>query len=68
MTSAWVGVDQDLLVVRVEFALNATGGRITRLTVAPVEGYTPDPGEVRIRKKRHGKKKGSGVNWDGAGS
>jgi prophage tail gpP-like protein len=65
VTSPTLGVDQDLLIARVEFGLNETAGRTTTLHVGPVEGFTPDPGQVRLHKK-----KGKGGNcpcWTGAG-
>ena len=65
MTSAALGVYQDLLIARVEFSLNASGGRTTALHVAPLEAYTPDPGQVKLHKHR-----GRGGNcpcWTGAG-
>ncbi|MDE1905023.1 MAG: hypothetical protein KGH75_01050 [Rhodospirillales bacterium] len=66
----WLGVAQDLLVAAVEFKLSAALGEETVLTVGPVEGYTPNPAEVKLhrvgRGKRHGHK-GSLVNWSGAG-
>jgi prophage tail gpP-like protein len=66
VTSAALGVDQDLLIARVEFGLSASEGRITTLTVGPVQGFTPDPGQVRLRKKRGGKAANCPV-WTGAG-
>jgi prophage tail gpP-like protein len=69
VTSKTLGVDQDLLVVETKFALDDRGGHITELLVGPVEGYTPDPGQVKLRKKRgrKGRGGGSGVNWTGFG-
>jgi prophage tail gpP-like protein len=66
VTSSWLGVDEDLLIARLEFSLDDSGGHLTHLTVGPVEGYTPDPGSVKIRKAK-GKGSKSGVNWSGAG-
>lgn len=70
VTSDYLGIDQDLLIVKVEFSLDEHGGHQTHLTVGPVAGYTPDPGQVKVRKGKHGKggRGGSGVNWDGAGT
>ena len=51
-----VGIDQDLLVVRVRQTASARHGRNTTLTLAPPEGYTPDPGEVKLRKHKGAKK------------
>jgi len=67
VTSPTLGVDQDLLIARVEFALAAGTGRTTTLHVAPVQAYTPDPGQVKLHKhkgKGHG---GNCPNWQGAG-
>jgi prophage tail gpP-like protein len=68
VTSPSLGVDQDLLIAETKFFLDDHGGRRTELLLGPVEGYTPDPGQVRIHKKGRGHKGGSGVNWDGFGS
>lgn len=67
--STYLGVDQDLLVVQVSYSLSPSAGTTCELTVAPVEGYTPDPGQVRIHKTRgrKGRGGGSGVNYSGAG-
>jgi prophage tail gpP-like protein len=65
VSSPMLGVDQDLLVVEVSYELSNSAGRVTSLTVAPVLGYVPDPGQVKLHKA-HGKN-GSGVNWSGAG-
>ena len=51
VTSPRLGIDQDLLVVKTE-ARMGRDGTTTQLTVAPPEGYTPDPGEVKARKHR----------------
>ncbi len=69
VSSTLLGVDQDLLVAQVEFSLTAQAGSTTTMTLGPVEGYAPDPGQVRLYKTRgrKGHGRGSGVNWAGAG-
>ena len=54
-----IGLDQDLLVVRVKQTAAAGPGRRTHLTIAPAEGYTPDPGEVKLRRHKAGGRRGS---------
>ncbi len=68
VTSSYLGIDQDLLIARLEFSLDDSGGHVTHLTVGPVEGYTPDPGEGEDQARpKKGKGSKSGVNWSGAG-
>jgi prophage tail gpP-like protein len=55
VTSSYLGVDMDLLAVEVEYRLDDRGGRVTRLMLGPIEGYTPDPGQVKFHKPKHGK-------------
>ncbi|MDT7952838.1 MAG: contractile injection system protein, VgrG/Pvc8 family [Acetobacteraceae bacterium] len=66
VTSDFLGVDQDLLVVKVKYTLGERGGALTVLDVGPPEGYTPDPGQVRLHKAKHGKGHGHGIDWSGA--
>lgn len=65
--STYMGVDQDLLAAHVTYRLDDRQGRVTEIQLGPVEGYTPDPGQVKIHKSKKGKKKGSGIDWGGAG-
>ena len=67
VTSPALGVDQDLLIARVEFELSAQSGRTTKLTLGPVEGYTPDPGQVRLHKRKGRGRGGNNPVWTGAG-
>lgn len=70
VSSTLLGVDEDLLVAQVEFSLTAQAGSTTTLTVGPVAGYAPDPGQVRLYKA-HGRKghgAGSGIDWSGGGN
>ena len=69
VSSTFLGVDQDLLAVSVEYSLSAAEGTTTTLTLGPPEGYAPDPGQVRLHKAkgRKGHRRGAGVNWSGAG-
>lgn len=62
VTSAWLQLDMPLLVAGVTYEIGSQG-RITRLECGPVEGYQPDPGQVRVRKGKGGAK-----SWDGVAS
>lgn len=68
VTAPVLGVDRDLLIAGVSFQVNSYHGRVTILRVGPVEAFTPDPGEVKI-KKHGGRRRGRGgsPNWNGAG-
>ena len=71
VSDPWLQIDQDLLIAGVSFRIDDRGGRITTLRLGPVEGFTPDPGEVKAHCK-HGKGHGHGhgargPDWDGAG-
>ena len=48
VSAAWLGIDRDLLSARVEYVLDDKTGRTTRLMLGPIEGYTPDPGAVKL--------------------
>lgn len=63
--SSFLGIDADLLIAEVQLELSQDGSTTT-LTVGPVAGYMPDPGQVRLHKVK-GRGHGSGVNWSGAG-
>lgn len=63
----YLEIDADLLVARVALDLDEAGGHVTELELGPVEGYTPDPGEVKLHKTKKAKG-GGGINWAGAGS
>ncbi len=60
-----LGIDADLLAVKTKFSKGAEGS-ITEMELGPVEGYTPDPGEVKVKKGKSGKGKNA-VSWTGAG-
>lgn len=60
VTSPRLGLDQDLLVAGVAFTLAEGRGRVTELTLGPPEGYTPDPGEVKLRKTHKSGGRGHG--------
>jgi prophage tail gpP-like protein len=66
VTSPWLQIDQDLLIAGTTFKLDDSGGRTTALRLGPIEGFTPDPGQVKLHAKR-GKKGKTAPNWDGAG-
>jgi prophage tail gpP-like protein len=65
VSTAWLGIDRDLLSARVEYVLDDKSGRTTRLMLGPVEGYTPDPGAVKLRKHHGGGKGGGAVDLNG---
>jgi len=45
----WLRLEQDLLIVGCAWNLDSKRGRTTDLTLGPVAGYTPDPGQVKRR-------------------
>jgi prophage tail gpP-like protein len=53
----YLEIDQDLLIVGTKFTIDPIKGKVTVITVAPPEGYTPEPGQVKSRTKKG--KKGS---------
>lgn len=62
-------LDQDMLIAGVRFTVGEQGQE-TELTVGPPEAYTPDPGEVKLRKHKGSRGKGGKggeFNWSGAG-
>lgn len=59
-------LNADMLIAAVSYQVADHGGTICRLTVGSPEGYTPDPGEVRLRKRHRGH--GGMWNLDGLGS
>ncbi len=61
-----LGVNQDLLIIQVVFALDQRG-RTTELRLAPISAFTPDPGAVKLHKGRHARAGGS-VDWTGMGT
>ena len=65
VNSPSLGLAQDLLIAQVDYELTASTGRTTRLRVGPVQGFTPDPGAVRLRKTRG--RGGNCPTWSGAG-
>jgi prophage tail gpP-like protein len=58
-------LDRELLIASVTYTLDDRGGRITKMVLGPVEGYTPDPAQVKVRKNKH--KEGGAAIWNGAG-
>ena len=59
VTSPMLALDRPLLVASVGYTLSSSEGRRTHMTLGPVEGYTPDPAQVRLHKS-----KGGGDSWD----
>ena len=48
--SPMLGLDRVLLTASVAFDLTNDGGQRTHFSLGPVEGYTPDPAQVRLHK------------------
>ena len=62
----FLSLDIELLIAGTSYMLNAFRGRHTELTVGPVDGYQPDPGQVKQRRHRKNQHRGgAGPNWDG---
>ena len=59
-------IDQDLLIAETTFSISPTSGTRTKLRLGPVEGFTPDPGQVKLHTRR-GKKGSTAPSWDGNG-
>jgi prophage tail gpP-like protein len=66
VTAPFLQLDQDLLIAEVTYKIDAQGTR-TEMRLGPVEGFTPDPGQVKLHVKKGKKVKGGGASWDGAG-
>lgn len=62
VTSPILDLDEELPVAGVEYEQDLTRGTITKLTLGPVDGYTPDPSMVRAHKGKKGKR-GGGDTW-----
>ncbi len=52
VSAPWLRVDQDLLIVGVDFSLSNSTGFETTLKLGPIEGYTPDPGQVKMHARK----------------
>ena len=63
----FLSLDMELLIAGVTYGLDNNRGRHTELTVGPVDGYQPDPGEVRQHRQKNQHKGCGGVMWDGVG-
>ena len=63
-TAPFLHLDQDLLIVEVQHTIDDQIGRRTTLRLGSVEGYTPDPGQVKVHCKR-GRKGKTAPDWDG---
>jgi prophage tail gpP-like protein len=61
----YLAIAQDLLIVTVTYRLGKDGAR-TELTLGSPEAYAPDPGQVKLHKKRG--HTGTGVSWSGLAS
>ncbi len=63
-------INADMLIAGVSYKYDGARGKTCVLTVGPPEGFTPDPGEVRLRKHRARGRKGHSGVWelDGIGS
>jgi prophage tail gpP-like protein len=54
----FLSLDMELLIASVSYMLNAYRSRHTERTVGSVDGYQPDPGQVRLRRHRKNQHKG----------
>jgi prophage tail gpP-like protein len=63
----FLSLEMELLIAGVTYGLDGNRGRHTELTVGPVDGYQPDPGQVRQHRQKNRHKGGGGVMWDGVG-
>lgn len=59
VTSAYLKIDRPMLIVEVAYLRDDKEGSRTQLTVAPPEGYTPDPGSVKLKTGA-----GTGTIWN----
>jgi len=57
--SPFLQIDRKLLISKVAYLCDNEGGVRTTLTVGPVEGFSPDPGEVKLKKNK------GDSQWDG---
>lgn len=71
----WLDINRDLLIVSRAFRMDDKDGRITTLKVAPPEGYTPDPGQVKAHCRCGGSGRAassgddsSANQWEGPGT
>ena len=53
MRIPFLSLDMELLMAGTSCMLNAVCGRHTELTVGPVDGYQPDPGQVRQHRQKN---------------
>lgn len=65
-TIPYLRMDQDMLIVGVDYTQDASGTR-TDLRLGDPAGYTPDPAQVKLYKKHGTGKGGTGNSWSGAG-
>ena len=56
----YLKLDQDLLLVRATYKMTPSDGATTELMLGPQDGWTPDPGEVKVKKT-----KGTSDYWSG---
>jgi prophage tail gpP-like protein len=54
VNSPMLQINAQLLIAGVSYILQRGRGRMTRLRLGPVDGYQPDPGQVKVRKPRGG--------------
>jgi prophage tail gpP-like protein len=58
-----IGFDRDMLISEIEYGLSEERGTITSMTVAPPEGFMPDPPEPERRAKKAKGKKGDAFEY-----
>ncbi len=65
VNAPYLQVQQDLLLAKISMTLSPESGRLTKLTLGPIEGYTPSPGQVKIHAKHA--RAGASPDWNADG-
>lgn len=58
-----IGFDRDMLISEIEYGLSEERGTIASMTVAPPEGFMPDPPEAERRAKKNKAKQGDAFEY-----
>ncbi|MDD2794358.1 phage baseplate assembly protein [Acidocella sp.] len=59
-----MGMDEDLLILKLEWTYSLDGGHHTKITVGPVDGAIPSPALLKTRRKK-GRKGRVAYDWNG---
>jgi prophage tail gpP-like protein len=67
VTSEFLGVDEDLLILQTDFKFSLSDGHTTEITVGPVDGAIPSPSLLKGKRRRthKGAKGSSAYPWSG---